>query len=272
MEKSNLTTKYWKYPEYYCILIGIIQFLIKQKEFLQLSEKLQNSTSSSQIKSRERVANRGEVFTAEREVKAMCDLVKDETERIESRFLEPACGNGNFLAEIVTRKLAVVEKKYKKNPDEREKFSLLAISSVYGIDIMADNVLECRERLFGIWRKWFLGGFDKLNHHSEPNETDSNLEKSISFVLSKNICLGNALTLKKVDANQNDTDEPIIFCEWSFLGDKIKRRDFSFNSLMAQQSLSEEGSLFAGLDDEDDVFKPEKEFPLVFYRKVYEQK
>lgn len=271
MEKSNLTAKYWKYPEYCCILIGIIQFLISQKEFLQLSEKTQKSKSPSQIKSRERVANHGEVFTAEREVKAMCDLVKDETERIESKFLEPACGNGNFLAEILTRKLAAVEKKYKKNPDEREKFSLLAISSVYGIDIMADNVLECRERLFGIWRKWFLSGFDKLNHHPESNETDSDLEKSIKFVLSKNICLGNALTLKKVEANQSDTDEPIIFCEWSFLGDKIKRRDFSFNNLMAQQSLSEEGSLFAGLDDEDDVFKPEKEFPLVFYRKVYEQ-
>lgn len=95
-------------------------------------------------------------------------------------------------------------------------------------------------------------------------------EKSVRFILERNICLGNALTLKKVGGRQNDTDEPIIFSEWSFLGDKIKRRDFSFNNLVAQQSISQEGSLFAGLD-EDDVFSPEKEFPLVFYRKVYEQ-
>lgn len=218
--------------------------------------------SHSQIKSRERVASRGEVFTAEREVKAMCDLVKDETERIESRFLEPACGNGNFLAEILGRKLAAVEKKYKRNHEDFEKFSVLAVSSVYGIDIMEDNVDECRKRLFEIWS----GAYKKAAEKKPCDET----EKSVSFILKRNICLGNALTLKKVDGRQNDTDEPIIFSEWSFLGDKIKRRDFSFNNLLAQQSISQEGSLFAGLD-ENDVFSPEKEFPLVFYRKVYEQ-
>ena len=71
--------------------------------------------SDNQTKSKKRVRDHGEVFTAEREVKAMCDLVKDETERIDSRFLEPACGNGNFLAEILTRKLATVKKLYKSN-------------------------------------------------------------------------------------------------------------------------------------------------------------
>lgn len=102
--------------------------------------------NKSQIKSKQRVQERGEVFTNEREVKAMCDLVKDETERIESRFLEPACGDGNFLAEIVTRKLAVVSKRYGKSETDWEKYSVLAMSSVYGVDIMPDNAQECRAR------------------------------------------------------------------------------------------------------------------------------
>ena len=106
--------------------------------------------NKSQIKSKKRVQERGEVFTNEREVKAMCDLVKDETERIESRFLEPACGDGNFLAEIVTRKLAVVSKRYGKSETDWEKYSVLAMSSVYGVDIMQDNAQECRARLFKI--------------------------------------------------------------------------------------------------------------------------
>lgn len=107
----------------------------------------------SQTKSKKRVRDHGEVFTAEREVKAMCDLVKDETQRIDSRFLEPACGDGNFLAEILKCKLAVVRKKYGKRAADYEKNAVLAVSSVYGIDILADNVQACRARLEGIWEK-----------------------------------------------------------------------------------------------------------------------
>lgn len=106
---------------------------------------------TDQVKSKQRVADYGEVFTAEREVKAMCDLVKDETERIDSRFLEPACGEGAFLIEILRRKLAVVRKKYSRSITDYEKNSLLAVSSLYGVDILADNAKACRERLFEIW-------------------------------------------------------------------------------------------------------------------------
>ena len=98
--------------------------------------------ANKQIKSRKRVVDHGEVFTNEREVKAMCDLVNDETQRIDSRFLEPACGDGNFLAEILDRKLAVVKKKYRRSVMDFEKNSLLAVSSLYGVDIMMDNVLQ----------------------------------------------------------------------------------------------------------------------------------
>lgn len=112
---------------------------------------INNSKARGQNKSKERVRDHGEVFTAEREVKAMCGLVKDETERIDSRFLEPACGDGNFLAEILTRKLAVVRKKYGKSHLDYEKNAVLAASSIYGVDILIDNVIACRERMFGIW-------------------------------------------------------------------------------------------------------------------------
>ena len=99
-----------------------------------------------QIKSKDRVANHGEVFTNIREVNAMLDLVKDETHRIDSRFLEPACGTGNFLIEVLRRKLEVVESRYKKSKIEFERYSILALSSIYGIDILEDNLKECKTR------------------------------------------------------------------------------------------------------------------------------
>ena len=111
---------------------------------------------AKQVKSKQRVADHGEVFTAEREVNAMLDLVKQETERIDSRFLEPACGDGNFLAEILRRKLAVVKVNYRRNPADYEKYAVIAVTSIYGIDILQDNVEACRERLFGIWNEEYI--------------------------------------------------------------------------------------------------------------------
>lgn len=178
-----------------------------------------------QIKSRQRVAEHGEVYTAEREVKAMCDLVSDECNRIDSRFLEPACGDGNFLAEILTRKLAAVKKKYKKSVIDYEKNALLAVSSIYGVDILADNVAACRERLFKIWRKEYKSIVKTA--YSEDTE------KSVRFILSKNIVCGNALTLMCVDENGIDTDTPIIFSEWAFImGANMQRQDFTFSELL----------------------------------------
>lgn len=178
-----------------------------------------------QIKSRQRVADHGEVYTAEREVKAMCDLVSDECSRIDSRFLEPACGDGNFLAEILSRKLAAVKKKYKKSVIDYEKNSLLAVSSIYGVDILADNVAACRKRLFKMWRKEYKAVVKTA--YSEDTE------KSVRFILSKNIVCGNALTLMCVDENGIDTDTPIIFSEWAFImGANMQRQDFTFSELL----------------------------------------
>lgn len=190
---------------------------------------MNNQSNKTQTKSKERVREHGEVFTAEREVKAMCDLVKDETERIDSRFLEPACGDGNFLAEILKRKLAVVRKKYGKSPLDYEKNSLLAASSIYGVDILQDNVIACRARMFDIWNREYTAVCKK--------ECDDQTREAVRFILSRNIVCGNALTLKCVDGNGNDTDEPIIFSEWAFItGSMLQRSDYTFAELLEEDT------------------------------------
>jgi hypothetical protein len=184
---------------------------------------------TKQVKSKKRVAEHGEVFTAEREVKAMCDLVKQETERIDSRFLEPACGNGNFLAEILCRKLAVVRKKYKKSPYDWERNSLLALGSLYGVDLLIDNCIECRQRLFEMWDKEYKAICKK--------ECNDDTREAAKFILSRNIVCGNALTLKCVDENGKDTNEPIVFSEWTFpFNDALMQRsDYTFAELLAAE-------------------------------------
>ncbi len=180
---------------------------------------------TQQVKSKQRVAERGEVFTAEREVKAMCDLVKQETERIDSRFLEPACGDGNFLSEILSRKLAIVKKKYRRLPLDYEKNAILALSSIYGVDIMLDNAIACRERLFALWDKQYKAVCTK--------NCSEDTRKAAKFILSLNIVCGNALTLKCVDENGNDTAEPIVFSEWAFItGTQMQRKDYTFDELL----------------------------------------
>lgn len=188
--------------------------------------------AKSQTKSKQRVRDHGEVFTNEREVKAMCDLVKDETERIDSRFLEPACGDGNFLAEILFRKLEVVKRKYKKSSLDYEKNAVLAVSSVYGVDILQDNVLACRERLFQIW--------DKAYKSVCKNETNDQTREAVQFILQRNVVCGNALTMKCVDASGADTDEPIVFSEWAFItGSQMQRQDYTFAHLLEINSASQ---------------------------------
>ena len=219
--------------------------------------------NNNQTKSKERVKAHGEVFTAEREVKAMCDLVKDETERIDSRFLEPACGDGNFLAEILTRKLEVVKRKYKKSTLDYEKNAVLAISSVYGVDIMQDNVLACRDRLFKLWDKEYKAVCKK--------DCNDQTREAVKFILTKNIVCGNALTLKCVDENGNETDEPIVFSEWAFItGFQMQRQDYTFAHLLEmnneEKQTKKQQSMF---DEKQDEGKFLRRY-VTHYRRVQE--
>ena len=201
----------------------------------------------------------GEVFTNEREVKAMCDLVKDETERIDSRFLEPACGDGNFLAEILTRKLEIVKRKYKKSALDYEKNAVLAASSIYGVDILIDNVITCRERMFKIWDKEYKAVCKK--------ECNDQTREAVRFILKKNIVCGNALTLKCVDENGQDTEEPIIFSEWAFItGYQMQRSDYTFAELLAQNDDKKQMRIDDTPSDEGTFLKKY----VTHYRKVQE--
>ena len=176
-------------------------------------------TENNQVKSRERVQKHAEVFTAEREVNVMLDLVKQETERIESRFLEPACGDGNFLAEILRSKLAVVHKNYRRKPSDYEKYSLLALSSIYGVELLEDNTLACRERLFLLWDEAYTALCKKSRLAEDCRET-------ARFLMERNILCGDALSLLGRDG------QPLVFSQWSLIGRQFKRADYTLDGLL----------------------------------------
>lgn len=196
----------------------------------------------SLIKSKKRVADHGEVFTPAWMVDAMLDLVKGESERIDSRFLEPACGSGNFLVRVLQRKLATVELKFGKSEFEKRHYALLAMMCTYGVELLADNIGECRANMLEIFA-------DYLNL-----EKSDGLYRAASYVLSQNLTQGDALKMRTTD------DQPITFAEWGYLGKgKFQRRDFRLDTLSQMAALSEEGSLFAHLGKHE-IFAPAKTY------------
>ena len=201
----------------------------------------------------------------------MLDLVKQETERIESRFLEPACGTGNFLTVVLKRKLSVVEKRYGKSQLDFERNAVCAVSSLYGIDILPDNVSQCRERLFGV--------FDALYERLFPTTSKAACRDAVRFILSRNIVWGDALTYETGER----PPKPIVFSEWSFPfnDSRIKRRDFAFSGLVRHEEtreallFSESGkkapeqtSLFAEVAKEDFNPKTVKEYPPMHFMEI----
>lgn len=211
---------------------------------------------AQQIKSKQRVTDHGEVFTNEREVNAMLDLVKQETERIDSRFLEPACGEGAFLTEILRRKLSVVKSRYAKNAFDYERYSVQAVMSIYGVDILEDNAVICRDNLFEIWDKEYTA-ICKVQANDECREV-------VKFILQTNIICGDALTMKQ----NNGT--PITFAEWSFVCPAmVKRRDYQLDVLLSGNE--QEYDIFNWhYDNEIKAFIPNPvcEYPLMDYRRL----
>jgi DNA-binding transcriptional regulator YiaG len=190
------------------------------------------------IKSKKRVADHGEVFTPDWLVEKMLDLVKGESERIDSRFLEPACGSGNFLVPILQRKLAAVELKYGKSDFEKRHHALQALTCCYGIELLADNIAECRANMLDVFAAYL-----KLDE-------DDDLYRAAFHVLSLNLIHGDAMTMKGADGN------PIIVAEWGYLGKgKFKRRDFRLDVLTGMSSFREEATLFAHLGKHE-IFQP----------------
>jgi len=197
----------------------------------------------SLFKSKQRIADHGEVFTPAWMVEAMLELVKDDTERIDSRFLEPACGSGNFLVRILQRKLAAVEIKFGKSDFEKRHYALLALMCAYGVELLADNIAECRANMLEILA-------DYLNL-----EESEDLYRAASYVLSQNLVHGDALTMRTTD------DQPITFAEWGYLGKgKFQRRDFRLDILTQMSAFGEKGTLFAHLGKHE-IFTPTKTYP-----------
>lgn len=217
--------------------------------------------NSNQTKSKKRVADHGEVFTADREVNAMLDLVKNETERIDSRFLEPACGVGNFLAEILRRKLAVVKSRYGKHAADYERYAVIAVTSIYGVELLSDNAEYCRKRMFEIFDKEYTANCKK--------EANDDTRKAVRHILRHNILCGDALTMKTSDGM------PITFAEWSAVnGSMLKRRDFQLSQMLAENTVNLQMDLFGevGTYETDEtggiVLSPIREFPPIHYRMV----
>ena len=232
-----------------------------------------------QVKSKKRVTEHGEVFTAEREVKAMCDLVSAQCNDIDATFLEPACGNGNFLSEILARKLVQVKQQAKSNTTEWEWLSVRAVSSLYGVDIMQDNAQECRNRLFAQWDKAY-----KTECKKDCNE---DTRQSVKYIISENIICGNALTMMCVDENQQDTENYITFAEFKTCGKKyfLKRKDYRLDVLLKENpdESNYEGQLNLFGNDannfenwmidpitKETVPKPVREYPPTHYRRIFE--
>lgn len=202
------------------------------------------------IKSRQRVADHGEVFTPMWLVEAMLDLVKDESERINSRFLEPACGSGNFLTQILKRKLAAVELKYGKSEFDLSHYALLGLMCIYGIELLTDNIDECHANLMEIFAEYL--GVDE----------GADLYHAASYVLKQNIVHGDALSMQTSDK------KPIAFAEWGYLGKgKYQRRDFRFDALTGASAFSAEGSLFADLGKHE-IFLPIKTYEPITVREL----
>jgi len=210
----------------------------------------------SYLASKHRVARYGEVLTPKHIVDAMLDLVKQETERIDSRFFEPACGTGNFLLEIMERKLRAVESRYGKSQLEYERYAILAVSSIYGIEILEENAEECRKRLFDV--------FDSAYTRLFNSKAKEQCQEAVRYILKRNIVHGDALTLKTVGENP----QPIVFSEWSLVnGSMIKRRDFAFHGLVSHGSRREL-PLFSDLGEEAFVPEPIKDYPPVHFLEV----
>lgn len=208
-----------------------------------------------QVKSKQRVADHGEVFTADREVNAMLDMVKQETERIDSRFLEPACGDGNFLTEVLKRKLTVVEQRYAKSQLEFERYLVIAVSSIYGVDILEDNAIECRARLYRLVDEKYTSLF--------KDKCKGECRRSIHYILNRNIFWGDAL-----DFTNPLTREPIVFSEWSAVnGTMLKRRDYVFRFLVEK---THQFSLFNDEGQPAAIDEPVRDFPLIHFLKLGE--
>ncbi len=195
---------------------------------------------SDLVRSRQRVADHGEVLTPAWLVEDILNLLGEESERIDARFLEPACGSGNFLVPVLRRKLATVHLEYANSDFEKKQYALLSLMCIYGIELLDDNAAECRTNLLDTF-------FDYLG-----NSVGDEWFRAARVVVEANIVRGDALAMTTSDG------EPLTFPEWGYLGKgKFQRRDFQYEALTDRSSIA--GTLFEMLNEQD-IFKPTKTY------------
>lgn len=215
------------------------------------------------IKSKDRVQKHGEVFTPSWMVQKMLDTpgIREKTEDIYATFLEPSAGDGNFLEAILERKLSAVTRNYDKKNWKTK--SLFALSSIYGIEYLEDNLEVARARMFLHYLDWVEKSF------GERLSSRSDLYKSAHYLITKNIVRGNTLTKRHPDSN-----ELIMFSEWKRVKgypSLVEEKQFAFAELFGENIDGEdkvvEGqlSLFEELDENLSVGKMEQ----VVIQKVY---
>ena len=205
------------------------------------------------IKSKQRVQKHGEVFTPSWMVQKMLDTpgIKEATEDIYKTFLEPSAGDGNFLEAILERKLSAVTKNYDKRNWKTK--SLFALSSIYGIELLEDNLEVARSRMFLHYLDWYEDSFGvRLS-----SKTD--IYKSAHYLIKKNVVRGNTLTKRHPDSN-----ELIMFSEWKRVNGHpslVEEKRFAFAELFGENIDGEERvaegqlSLFEEFDEDLNIGK-----------------
>lgn len=211
---------------------------------------------SIEMKSRQRVIDHGEVFTPPGLVNDMLDLVAHECLRIDSRFLEPACGTGNFLVEVLRRKLLTVDKRNARNRSKWERDAILSLCSLYGIDLLPDNITACRDRLLEVVNAAHQARFKAPLPDGAAN--------AAAYILSTNIVQGDALSFR------NAEDRPIVLPEWSPInGTMLKRRDFAYDQLL-DHAHTASTPLFSDLGHDVYLPTPVADHPACHYLHVAE--
>lgn len=180
------------------------------------------------IKSKQRVQNHGEVFTPKRIVKEILNMpnIREACQNPTSTFLEPAAGEGVFLVQVLNRKLKMVAKNYSEDITRFENYSLLALSTLYGVELLEDNAQKCVMNMYQVYYDAYLR---QVSEHS--SKVKNRVLDSAKLIISKNIAQGNFLTKLSVTGN------PLVFSEWQVIN--LRKNTKTINVQRTEYTLEE---------------------------------
>lgn len=191
------------------------------------------------IKSKSRVQKHGEVFTPDWMVKMMLSepAIQAKLKDIRATFFEPSVGEGAFVTEILHQKLNHVDEI--SNKSDWVENALWVVASIYGIELLTDNLIMAKQNLVNVLIEHYQ------NFYQKELSKNTDLYKSVRYIVDNNIVQGNALTYL------NNSNNLIVFSEWEKRGDKVKQSQFTFKSLVDNQYKSFDLDRQLELLDED---------------------